>query len=128
MHEAGIDPYASAKRQWLDKTRDERVRIGAAYRKDQLARTPEYMRRNLAAAWAATANDPEARKQALFELWDDCAESGDDPLVAAGTAARLYVIGFIRAHLPQGTDGAFTSGDLGRLNARKRSAATFLPY
>jgi hypothetical protein len=128
MHEAGIDPYASAKRQWLDKTREERVRIGAAYRKEQLARTPEYMKRNLAWAWSRTANDPAARKQALFELWDDCAETGDDSLVAAGTAARLYVVGFIRAHLPQGTAGAFTSEDLSRLNSQKRSSTTFQPY
>jgi len=128
MHEAGIDPYASAKRQWLDKTREERVHIGAIYRKEQLARTPEYVKRNLAWAWSKTETDPEARKQALFDLWDDCAEKGDDDLVAAGTGARLYVIGFIRAHLPQGAAGAFTPDDLTRLNAHKRSSATFQPY
>jgi hypothetical protein len=128
MHQAGIDPYASAKRQWLDKTRDERVRIGEAYRKDQLARTPEYVKRNLAAAWAKTAGDVAARKEALFELWDDCAEGGSDDMIAAGNAARSYILGFIRAHLPQGAEGAFTSEDLSRLNAHKRSQATFQPY
>lgn len=128
MHEAGIDPYASAKRQWLDKTRDERVRIGADYRKEQLARAPEYMKRNVAWAWSKTEGDPEARKQAMFDLWDDCAEKGDDELVAAGTGARLYIVGFVRAHLPQGTAGAFTPDDLTRLNAHKRSAAAFQPY
>ena len=84
MHQAGIDPYASAKRQWLDKTRDERVRIGADYRKEQLARAPEYMKRNVAWAWSKTEGDAEARKQAMFDLWDDCAEKGDDEPVAAG--------------------------------------------
>ena len=86
------------------------------------------MKRNLAWAWSKTESDPEARKQALFELWDDCAETGEQDLVAAGHAARLYVLGYIRAHLPQGAAGAFTPDDLTRLNAHKRSSATFQPY
>ena len=128
MRKAGIDPYASAKRQWLDKTRDERARIAMANRKEDLARAPEFMRRNLAWAWNKTMTDPEARKQALFELWDDCAETGDDDLVTAGTAARTYLVGFIRAHLGPGSPGAFTADDLARLNAHRRSKATFEPY
>ena len=128
MRKAGIDPYSSAKRQWLDKTRDERARIAMANRKEDLARAPEFMRRNLAWAWNKTANDPDARKQALFELWDECAETGDDDLVAAGHAARAYVVGFIRAHLGPDQPGAFTADDLARLNAHRRSKATFEPY
>jgi hypothetical protein len=128
MRKAGIDPYASAKRQWLDKTRDERARIAMANRKEDLARAPEFMRRNLAWAWNKTMTDPEARKQALFELWDDCAETGDDDLVAAGRAARSYLVGFIRAHLAAGSPGAFSADDLARLNAHRRSKATFEPY
>ncbi|HSN30342.1 MAG TPA: hypothetical protein VLT45_28835 [Kofleriaceae bacterium] len=128
MRRAGIDPYASAKRQWLDKTRDERARIGMAARKEDLARAPEFMKRNVHYAWSRTANDAEARKQALFELWDDCAETGEADLVAAGAAARTYLVGFIRAHLPAGSPGAFTPEDLSRMNAHKRSHATFQPY
>lgn len=128
MRKAGIDPYSSAKRQWLDKTRDERARIAMANRKEDLARAPEFMRRNLAWAWKKTTNDPDARKQALFELWDECAETGDDQLVAAGSAARVYLVGFIRAHLPPDQPGAFTADDLARLNAHRRSKATFEPY
>jgi hypothetical protein len=128
MRKAGIDPYSSAKRQWLDKTRDERARIAMTNRKEDLARAPEFMRRNLAWAWKRTEADPDARKQALFELWDECAETGDRDLVAAGTAARAYLVGFIRAHLARGKPGAFTGDDLARLNAHRRSKATFEPY
>lgn len=128
MRQAGIDPYASAKRQWLDKTRDERARIGMAARKEDLSRAPEFMKRNVRNAWAKTEGDVVARKEALFELWDDCAETGDTDLVTAGTAARAYLVGFIRAHLPQGAAGAFSPEDLTRLNTRKRSHATFQPY
>ena len=128
MRQAGIDPYSSAKRQWLDRTRDERARIGMAARKEDLARAPEFMKRNVRYAWAKTEGDIAARKEALFELWDDCAETGDDDLVTAGSAARSYLVGFIRAHLPQGAPGAFSPEDLTRLNAHKRSHATFQPY
>jgi hypothetical protein len=127
MRRQGIDPYASAKRQWLDKTRDERARIGMASRKEDLARAPELVRRNVAWAIAHAKTDDE-RKQALFELWDDCAETGDAALVEAGAGARAYVIGFIRAHLPAGKPGGYTAEDLARLNAQRRSKATFAPY
>jgi hypothetical protein len=127
MRKAGIDPYASAKRQWLDKTRDERARIGLANRKEDLARAPEFMRKNVAWAWAHVRSEDE-RKEALFELWDDCAETGDDDLVQAGANARRYLVGFIRAHLPAGKRGAYTPEDLARLNAHRRSKATFAPY
>ena len=127
MRKAGIDPYASAKRQWLDKTRDERARIGMANRKEDLARAPEFMRRNVAWAWGHVRSEDE-RKEALFELWDDCAETGDDDLVQAGANARRYLVGFIRAHLPAGRPGAYTPEDLARLNAHRRSKATFAPY
>jgi hypothetical protein len=125
---AGEDPYASRKLAWLDKTRDERARIGMENRKEDLARAPEYMQLNVAWAWQKTEHDPEARKHALFELWDDCAESGDDALVEAGRQARAYLIGFIRDHLGADQPGAFTADDLARLNARRRSQAAFEPY
>jgi hypothetical protein len=128
MRKAGIDPYASAKREWLDKTRDERARIGMASRTEDLHRAPEFMKRNVSYAWARTEGNADARKEALFELWDDCAETGDAQLVEAGTNARLYVIGFVRARLPQGSAGAFTPDDLTKLNAHKHSHATFQPY
>jgi hypothetical protein len=127
MRKAGIDPYASAKRQWLDKTRDERARIGMANRKEDLARAPEFMRRNV--AWAMEhASSVDEKKEALFELWDDCAETGDDALVEAGANARRYVVGFIRAHLPAGKPGGYTPEELAQLNAHRRSKATFKPY
>jgi hypothetical protein len=98
-----------------------------ANRTEDLARAPEFMRKNVAWAWAHVRSDDE-RKEALFELWDDCAETGDDDLVQAGANARRYLVGFIRAHLPAGKRGAYTPEDLARLNAHRRSKATFAPY
>ncbi|HEY1553532.1 MAG TPA: hypothetical protein VGF94_01800 [Kofleriaceae bacterium] len=129
MRHYGIDPYAAAKLQWLDKTRDERVRIGAAYRKEVLAHADLYMKQNLDAMWAATATaDAAQRKRVLFQMWDEIAETGDDALVQAGVAARAYLVGFVRAHFPQTSADAFTAGELAQLNAHRTSKAMFAPY
>ncbi|HTR55913.1 MAG TPA: hypothetical protein VMJ10_34795, partial [Kofleriaceae bacterium] len=127
MRRYGIDPYASAKLKWLDETRDERAAIGMANRKDMLAHADQFMQQNLDAMWAQIA-DPTQRKRALFMMWDEIAESGDDALVQAGEAARKYLVGFVRSHLPRGSAGAFTSDELAQLNAHRTSHATFTPY
>ncbi len=120
---AGIDPYASAKLEYLDRTRDERARIAEVHRAEDLAQPRRAMQRNLDAARAIA--DPIARKQALFELWDDVAETGDEALVRAGTEARACVVEAIRAMRPA---LAFTPDELATLNARRHSRAVFAPY
>jgi len=125
MLRRGIDPYARNKLAYLDRTRDQRVALGTRHRRAQLARAPQLVQQQVDRLWATT---PElaARKQGLFELWDDCAEVGTDELVAAGAAARAFVVGVIRARL-RGAD-AYTAAELARLNARRRSRAVFAPY
>lgn len=120
------DPYAAKKLALLDATRDERVRIGNRHRAERLALTPQIVERNLAAL--AALPDARARKQALFELWDECAETGEPGVVAGGEAARRLVIGFIRAHLPAGSPDGFTPDELAALARSKRSTARFQPY
>lgn len=121
------DPYASRKLAMLDATRDERVQIGNRHRADQLKQSTQIMRRNLESLWAATP-DPVARKQALFEMWDECAEAGDPAIVEAGEAARRLVIGFIRSRIPAGGPGAFTAAEIAALARAQQSKAAFQPY
>jgi len=121
------DPYASKKLAFLDSTRDERVQIGGKHRSAQLARSTQLIRKTLDALWASPA-DLAARKRALFELWDDCAEAGDPDLVAGGQAARGLVIGFIRAHLPKDGADAYTPDELTALSRARQSKAPFQPY
>jgi hypothetical protein len=127
MRRHGQDPYASKKLAFLDQTRDERVQIGNRYRAAQLARSPQRMQKNLDALWAKT-QDPAARKRALFELWDECAEAGDPSLAAGGQVARRLVIGFIRARLPAGSADAFTPAEIAAFARAQQSKATFQPY
>ena len=127
MRRHGQDPYASRKLALLDATRDERAQIGSKHRAAQLKQSTQIMQKNLEALWAATP-DPRARKQALFELWDDCAETGDAALVEAGQAARRLVIGAIRARFPRGSPDELTAEDLAAFARVKQSKAAFTPY
>ena len=120
------DPYASRKRKLLDDTRAERAELSAQHRAEDLARSAELALRNLEALWRAT-EDPAARRDALFALWDECAE-GDDPDGEAGQRARLMVIGWIRAKLPPGSPGAFDPDEIAARSAHRRSRQPFVPY
>lgn len=125
MRRQGMDPYAREKLKFLDRTRDQRVAIGQEHRRAKLSQSAALMQRNVNRLWA-TVLDPAGRKQGLFELWDECAETGSDELVAGGAAARTLAVNFIQVKL-RGAD-AYTADELARLNARRRSAATFAPY
>ncbi|MEO8554205.1 MAG: hypothetical protein ABI678_29720 [Kofleriaceae bacterium] len=125
MNEVGIDPYASNKLRTLDRTRDERYELGKRYKKQQLGKSVVIAQKNLDYLWAKTTTLAE-RKEALFEMWDECAERGDDDLVTAGAAVRELIIGFIRGRMTGAA--AFTPSELAAFNAKKKSAATFAPY
>jgi hypothetical protein len=125
MKRRGIDPYGAEKLALLDRTREQRVAVGERTRRARLEHSAELMQNNIDRLWAMTA-DLAARKAGLFELWDDCAETGSDAIVAGGAAARMFVLGVIRARL-HGRD-AYTAEELARLNAARRSTAVFAPY
>jgi hypothetical protein len=125
MLRMGIDPYARVKLAFLDRTRDQRAAVGERHNRAQLAHAAELMQHNIDRLWAIT-RELAARKAGLFELWDDCAETGSDALVAGGSAARTLVTGVIRARLRG--DEAYTDAELARLNAHRRSTAVFAPY
>jgi hypothetical protein len=127
MRSKGMDPYASKKLAFLDSTRDERVAMGAAHREQQLRRTTQLVQRNLDQVWQRVA-DPRARREALFEIWDEIVETGDEPTVEAGRAARKLVIGVIRARLPAGGPEAYTAAEIAALNRRRNSKMSFSPY
>ena len=123
---AHADPYASRKLKLLDDTRDERVDMGGAYRAKHLEESREIMRKNLLWLWQET-KDPAARRQTLFEMWDECAE-GEGPMGEAGERARVVVIDWIREHLPAGSPDAYSADEVARLCAKRSSKQPFAPY
>ncbi|HEV7554097.1 MAG TPA: hypothetical protein VGO00_01515 [Kofleriaceae bacterium] len=120
------DAYDSRKKKLLDDTRDERAYHGGAYKQEQLNRSAELMRGNLERLWLSTL-DPAARREALFAMWDECAE-GEGGMGEAGERARGQVIGWIAARLPKGSPGAFTDEEIAKLDAKRSSKAHFAPY
>lgn len=125
MLELGIDPYARAKLAYLDRTRAQRVAVGERYRADRLERSVLYARQNVDRLWATTS-DLGARKQGMFELWDDCLETGTKDETTAGASARAYILAIIRARLSG--PNAYTPAELLELNAKRQSAEPFAPY
>lgn len=125
MRNHGQDPYASNKRRFLDQTRDERYEIGKVYKHHQLAQSAALMQKNVDYLWAKKS-DLAARKQGLFDLWDECAETGDADVVDGGRAARELVVGIIRARLTGAS--AYTPDELATLNAHRHAKSTFAPY
>ncbi len=125
MNRHNIDPYASNKRRMLDDTRDERYEIGKAYKQKQLANSAAIAQKNLAYLWTRTT-DPNERKEGLFDMWDDCAESGSAELVAGGTAARKMIVGFIKGRMTGPL--AYSPAEIAAFNAKKKSSETFAPY
>jgi hypothetical protein len=125
MRAVGIDPYASAKLKVLDRTRDTRAILQKRARKHRLAHSAQLMQGHIDRLWHST-RDLAARKQGLFELWDDCEETGDDDVLAGAVDARHTVLGWIQLELV-GAD-AYTPEELARLNAKRRSQARFEPY
>jgi hypothetical protein len=120
------DPYASRKKKLLEATLAERAEKGGVFRGEQLARSTELVRRNLQRLWGTTS-DPAARRDALFTMWDECAE-GEGALGEAGERARAEVIGWIRTYLPRGATGAYSDDDLARLARARSSKQAFEPY
>jgi hypothetical protein len=125
MRRHGDDPYAAQKRKFLEDTLEERYQIGKRAQHELLQHSGGLAYEALENVWAKTA-DVRARKQAVFELWDDCAESGNADLVEGGRAAREMIVGFIQVRFVGGD--AYTPDELAAFNAKKSSRATFAPY
>lgn len=125
MEKLGANPYGANKLRMLDRTRDERYEIGKQYKTRQLAQSAVIAQKNLDYLWTRTTTTAE-RKEALFEMWDECAETGTDELIAGGTAARNVIVGFIKGRLTG--DAAYTAAELAAFNAKKKSKAPFDPY
>jgi hypothetical protein len=124
MRKTGNDPYFSKKLKYLDQTRDERVELGTRYKQQQLRQSGELMQKSL----AQLPQDAVARRRALFELWDDCAETGEPAVVEGGRQARALVIGYIRGKHGKASALAFTPNEIAAFNKQRQSKAVFAPY
>jgi hypothetical protein len=126
MH--GDDPYSYDKSLVMSLTRPMRERMTDADRTQRLAGALRALPRELTALWRRPDLAAPARRALLFALWDDLAETGDDPELRAASEARTLLLDFVRAELPAGSPQAFTPDELARWNAERKSRAAFAPY
>lgn len=88
----------------------------------------------LKAVWTDSSLTPAERRARLFARWDECdepsgSESDDDATrTKAAANARFTIEAFVRRVAPPGSTHAFTTAELTKLNASRRSVARFDPY
>ncbi|MFH0902257.1 MAG: hypothetical protein V2A73_16615 [Pseudomonadota bacterium] len=123
----GLDPYRCEKADFIE---DTKTRRDAMADEDQRRRAREALRKlpgALAELWKSPDLSTTQKRRVLFDLWDECAESGPAWLVHAGKEARAIILGFVRARLLQGSDEAFTENELTELNKKRQSQQPFEP-
>ena len=125
---AGQDPYYSRKKDFYDRTRDERSKIAATERTRALDESLDHLPGQLVEIWNYEGWTRVERRKMLFQLWDECAETGASSVVEAGNQARKKIIAFIRLRLPKTSEHAFTAAELRDLNRKRQSKREFRPY
>lgn len=128
MRKIGDDPYNHAKAKFLDETRDQREAMWQAESEERLREALQTLPAQLAKIWLHDAWTEAERRQVLFDLWDECAETGSAERVRLGKQIRVTIMAFIRRNLPAGSAHAYSEAELKTLNARRSSKAAFAPY
>ena len=128
MRRAKQDPYSYQKAQFLKRTRKQRMRMAAVENSSNLQDAVFRMSRSLRAIWANGRWSYRKRRHLLFELWDECAETGTREVVATTAQIRATIVAFVRHHLPMGSKHAYGPRELKLFDARKKSRSVFSPY
>jgi hypothetical protein len=128
MRASGNDPYYHRKKAFLDRTRAERARMARVDEAENLRDSVRNLRQHLRVVWSYRAWSVERRRRALFELWDECAESGSAAVVAAADRARATIEAFIRRNLPADHADGYPAAELTALNRQRSSKRRFAPY
>jgi hypothetical protein len=123
------------------KTRAFREEVALGWYLDAYCERLVQLQRDLNRAWVAPTE--EVRKRSLFEIWDGL--EARMPKVRHGVPtgaakrivslrddaiahAREVVVLFVRARLPRESAGAYTAGELEKLNRTRKGLLPFSPY
>jgi hypothetical protein len=128
MRAYGEDPYRYEKHKVMEATREQRAVMAEHARRERLRQAVLDLPKALHAVWVYPDASPEEKRYALFTLWDDCADEGDERMLRAAEEARASILAFIRRTLPEGSADGYDADELARLNAERRSTRPFDPY
>ena len=128
MRASGQDPYYHRKKQFFDRTRAERTKMARIARSQDIDRELSTLSVRLGKLWANQAMPVAERRVLLFQLWDECAETGASEVIEAGNQARKKILAFIRIKIPAGSPDAFSNDEIAKLNRKRQSKQRFRPY
>jgi hypothetical protein len=120
--------YRAEKERFLAETFELRAMIAARFRQDAAHRSLAWLPAHLERIWQNRFATVEERRETLFAIWDEAAESDDGELGWAGAQARRIIDEFVRWRLPEGSKDAYGLRELERLNARRGRGPAFDPY
>ncbi|HEX7508647.1 MAG TPA: hypothetical protein VF550_17880 [Polyangia bacterium] len=128
MRLAGQDPYSAIKTKMADETREQRICMA---KKAQDGRQRQALL-GLSAKVKQIAHrvdlTPLARRQLVFEIWDECTEGAGDATMDYGAMARATILAVIRESFPAGSELGYLPAELVALNQRRSSHERFAPY
>ncbi|MEM7152701.1 MAG: hypothetical protein AAF799_07655 [Myxococcota bacterium] len=126
---------------FLEGTAELRHRMARTHAEERLNARLDALDKELQTLWYRSGLPAAQRREALFQLWDDCIEapprgsakvSDEQELErlrqSIAAKARKEIIQFIRRHVGQGTEDGYSAEELQRLNARRGSRERFTPY
>jgi hypothetical protein len=132
------------KAEFLRDTFELRLSLARKAERRRLVAALAGLEDSLERIWRDAVTPIARRRELLFERWDECLDALpplDDPTLAddlagpmeelrhrAAAEARRQILRFIRARAPAGSDVAYTSEELHRFNAHRRSRERFAPY
>jgi hypothetical protein len=119
------DPYRHEKQAFLASTEGLRAQLQKKARAERLRGSLAMLPSHLEGIWFDRRLPAKRRRQLLFELWRDVAD-GDSDEGKAGAEARKIVESFVRKHLPEGSEDAYTEDELATLNRGHKDR--FAPY
>lgn len=142
---SGQELDAAAKAEFLRLTHELRVQLAVEFTRQLLRTRLGDLERELQSISSDAERPLAARKELLFQRWDECderfavpapdgevpaealSELDQDRLAAADTARRT-IEAFIRRQHARGSARGYTAAELADLNRRRVSAQPFAPY
>ena len=142
---SGQEADAGAKAEFLNMTRALRIQLAVEFTRQLLRVRLGELERDLQSISSDAQQTLAARKELLFQRWDECderfavgrpdgevpeealSEIDRDRLSAADTARRT-IEAFIRRQHARGSNRGYTTAELADLNRRRVSAQPFAPY
>jgi hypothetical protein len=140
----GPERHAAAKAEFLARTAELRTAMTIAWTLRLLDFRLNALNQELFALWTAPGSAAAAKRELIFQRWDECDEAfavgpeGEITEEAASAIdraraetaekARRIIEAFVRRQLPRGSASGYTAAELKDMNKRRRSKQAFEPY